>query len=161
MKLLLKNKHIYLPVSNNVVTENATFAIEVLDDLNLDMYNKTVKINGNQSTFTDSFTIHKKELMQKYLSMSIVLTHKDTGESIEYQADPYPITRAFVLGRPFNECYPSIVNNMTERLNNLERKAALTWETLIDHTAQLNEATQDINLLGQAIIEIKEEGEIV
>lgn len=161
MKLLLKNGHIYLPVSNNVVIDNATFAIEVLDKIDLTNYNKTVIINGSQHSFTEVFTIAKKELAKQFLDLSITLTHKDTGEALEYKADTYPITRAVVLGRPFNECYPSIVNNIVERLNIIEQKHKLVAADVVSHWDMLKAHAADIEVCEKAIVELKQEGEII
>lgn len=157
MKLILKNKHIYLPVSNNVVSDNAPFTVDILDKLDINNYSKLVTINGTQRSFEDTFTISKKELSQRYLQLTISLVHRDTGEVLEYKADPYPITRAFMLGRPFNECYPSIINNLLERINKLEELP----KQVDANSKTIKEHSDELYAFGKAIKELKEEGEIV
>lgn len=144
MKLILHKNHIYLPVGNNIVIKDADFNIAVKDDINLNDYVSTVYINGNAEVFNTYFTINITKLQTPYLDLKIVLTHRDTGETITYTSDKLPITRAVVLGQSSNEWYPSTMNSILERLALLE-----------------NSTANNFNLVYEAIRELKNKGDVL
>ena len=144
MKLILNKNHIYLPIGNNIVIKDATFNIQVKDNINLADYTSTVIINGKQKVFTDYFTINITELTEPYITLEIVLTNKNTGESIKYTADTYPVTRAVVLGMPSTEWYPDAVRSILERLAALE-----------------SSSEKSFGLVYEAIRELKNRGEVL
>lgn len=168
MELILKNKYIYLPLSNNVVSNSASFTVSIMDELDLDMYNKVVNINGNQTPFDTDFVITKTHLSKPTINLSINLIHKETGEVLTYVADEYPVTRAFILGKTPSECYPSLVANLMERIdfNDLFDKETreiikAMQQQIADLQTAVSKNTEDISDCNKAIIEISTEGEIV
>lgn len=138
MKLILNKNHIYLPISNNVIIKDATFNIQVKDNINLADYISTVIINGKQKVFTDYFTINITELTEPYITLEIILTNKNTGESIKYTADKYPVTRAVVLGLPSSEWYPDAMRSLLERLAELEKLENDRYELISKAIRELN-----------------------
>ena len=161
MKKTLKNSHIYFPVNNNVVSDSTPVYIDFLDKLDLSQYNKVVTINGSQRTFNTSFTLTKQELSSGFINLEITLVNKHTGDSIVYIADTYPVTRAFVLGKSFDECYPGVITNILSRLNFITNKLN-NLDSLSDtFSKSILSLESETELLGKAIKELKEEGELV
>lgn len=138
MKLILQNNHIYLPTGNNVVIKDATFNIQVNDDINIADYISSVSINGKQKEFTNYFTINVAELQDPYINLEITLINRYTGDTIKYTADKYPVTRAVVLGLPSNEWYPSTLQSLLERLADLEKKENDRYELISKAIRELN-----------------------
>lgn len=138
MKLTLQKNHIYLPISNNVVIKDATFNIQIKDDINISDYIATVSINGKQKEFTDYFTVNITDLKEPYITLEIILTNRYNGEIIKYESDKYPVTRAVVLGLPSNEWYPDAVRSLLERLADLEKKEDERFELVSKAIRELN-----------------------
>lgn len=170
MKLLLKNNYIYLPTNETVCNGNSVVCkVNVLDIPNLDDYIFTAVINNSeQIVFKDSFEISYKQFKFKYLNLSIIATSKDGNNVIEYKADPYPITKAVLLGQPSNEWYShtfkGIVENVLELLNSV-KVIKNNISKLEDSTMTLNEKMEvvqkDISIVEHAVLELKEEGELI
>lgn len=154
MILTLKNKHIYLPTYNNVLTNSDLVEIKVGDLLDLKNYNTTAFVNGIQIPFQGSFKIPADVLHANYLELKIVLTSISGSECIEYVADKKPITRAFILGSSSKEWYPSVVGSLIDRVTALEKSSTKHDEALIEHGINITLALNGID-------EINKKGDVL
>lgn len=153
MELTLKNKHIYLPSYNNVLTKTDSISIKVLDKYDLKGSTMTAYINGRVLTFNQTFNIPEGSLDSKYFDLKIVIVASD-GKQYEYISDTQPITRAIILGAPCKEWYPSIIDSMSERLKKLEQRADSLEE-------KQTECNINVTLALQGINEINNKGEVL
>lgn len=170
MKLILKNNYIYLP-SNDIVINNNAVVCEVVakDIVNVNDYIFTAIINNvEQIVFTGSFEIPYEQLQGRFLHLVITAISKDGKYKHEYVADDYPITKALLLGLPATEWYPGAIHQLTERVSNLEITAKLQGDDIViitnhlsQHDSDIKQLQHDVDIAEHAIIEIKNEGEIV
>lgn len=170
MKLILKNNYIYLP-SNDIIINNSAVICEVkvLDIVNTSDFIFTAIINNSEHiVFEGSFEIPYDQLNVKMLQLTITAISKDGKYKYEYVADSYPITKAILLGSPATEWYPGAINQLTERVSLLEVSdkiqnddLELHKQHLTTHDSDIKTLQNDLNIAEHAIIEIKNEGEIV
>lgn len=161
MLLQLKNNYIYLPSSEIVpFSQDAHFVIGSID-LNAADYSLVAVVNGEAIPFVHEFVIKQDKLKVAYLDITIEATHKDTGKTIKYKADRYPLTRAVILGKPSSEWYPSIIQSLKERIELLERHDVKSDEAIKAQANNIASIKDDIEIIELAIKEINETGEIV
>lgn len=170
MKLVLKNNYIYLPSNDIVINNNAVICdVVVKDIINVNDFIFTAIINNTEHiVFNGSFEIPYSQLQGKFLHLVITAISKDGKYKYEYVADDYPITKAILLGLPATEWYPGAVNQLTERVANLEVTAKVQGDEILSNTQRLDgkdkevaQLQSDLSIAEHAIIEIKNEGEIV
>lgn len=170
MKLILKNKYIYLPSNDIIINNNAVVCnVVVRDIVNTNDYIFTAIINNSiHIVFTGSFEIPYSQLQGKYLHLEITAVSKDGSYKHTYVADDYPITKAVLLGLPATEWYPGAINQLTERISNLELTAKCHSDDIDNINLDIGNLRKDIsviqndlNIVEHAIVEIKEEGEII
>ena len=161
MILHLRNNHIYLPMSNVIIHNDTTRVYIDVQDIDRKDYRFIVDINGEQSTFKESFVIDPAQFKHNFLNIKIKAININTGEEIVYEADSYPITKAVILGRPSNEWYPEVITNLVNRVEYLENMLAEHLNKITANSEDVNAIQTNIKLIELAIKEINETGEVV
>lgn len=159
MELVLKNKCIYFPTNDYVITNKAVFNVKILDQLDSEQYTTSYNLNGVSRIFKDTFVIDKSDLKSNTLNLTITISTPYSNYT--YKADDVPVTRAVILGQSASVLYPETIKSLLVRVANLENSDKETKGAIRQANKNISDLNINMNLALHAIKELSEEGEVV